>query len=217
MNGTVENYAGIESATPFLGRCGAEGCEFVLFSTNVASADRFRDVKANGSAHRMGDGRMFGRCPDGHFPFRMKAVKGTYSPDHKCDARCLNAKGHDCTCSCGGMNHGRGHAVAVTNGAEVTAKPTAKPISTPEDVHLGEVGQSITGEVEVISIKPISDAVLFTFRATQKPATLKWFAPSYAVPEWEVGQTLTIRGKVKSHDDHERFGKSTRLTYVEEK
>lgn len=27
---------------------------------------------------------------------------------HKCDARCLNAKGHNCECSCGGSNHGRG-------------------------------------------------------------------------------------------------------------
>lgn len=30
------------------------------------------------------------------------------SPDHKCDARCLNAKGHICECSCGGENHGAG-------------------------------------------------------------------------------------------------------------
>jgi hypothetical protein len=27
---------------------------------------------------------------------------------HKCDARCLNAKGNNCECSCGGKNHGRG-------------------------------------------------------------------------------------------------------------
>jgi hypothetical protein len=27
---------------------------------------------------------------------------------HKCDARCTNAKGHKCECSCGGANHGRG-------------------------------------------------------------------------------------------------------------
>jgi hypothetical protein len=25
---------------------------------------------------------------------------------HKCDARCLNATGHNCECSCGGKNHG---------------------------------------------------------------------------------------------------------------
>ena len=27
---------------------------------------------------------------------------------HKCDARCMNARGHDCECSCGGANHGIG-------------------------------------------------------------------------------------------------------------
>lgn len=27
---------------------------------------------------------------------------------HKCDARCLNAKGNSCECSCGGKNHGAG-------------------------------------------------------------------------------------------------------------
>ncbi len=25
---------------------------------------------------------------------------------HKCDARCMSAKGHNCECSCGGKNHG---------------------------------------------------------------------------------------------------------------
>lgn len=32
-------------------------------------------------------------------------VKG-YITDHVCDARCTNAKGQDCECSCGGANHG---------------------------------------------------------------------------------------------------------------
>lgn len=26
---------------------------------------------------------------------------------HKCDARCINATGPNCNCSCGGENHGR--------------------------------------------------------------------------------------------------------------
>jgi len=28
---------------------------------------------------------------------------------HKCDARCVNAKGHSCECSCGGQFHGSGN------------------------------------------------------------------------------------------------------------
>ena len=27
---------------------------------------------------------------------------------HKCDGRCLHAKGQNCECSCGGANHGAG-------------------------------------------------------------------------------------------------------------
>ena len=30
--------------------------------------------------------------------------------NHKCDARCRNAKGHSCECSCGGKFHGAGDA-----------------------------------------------------------------------------------------------------------
>lgn len=33
-------------------------------------------------------------------------VNGT---KHECDARCMNAKGHNCECSCFGKNHGRGN------------------------------------------------------------------------------------------------------------
>lgn len=34
-----------------------------------------------------------------------------YNPNgskHACDARCRTAKGHNCECSCGGVNHGIG-------------------------------------------------------------------------------------------------------------
>jgi len=27
--------------------------------------------------------------------------------EHKCDARCMNSRGHVCDCSCGGANHGK--------------------------------------------------------------------------------------------------------------
>lgn len=35
-------------------------------------------------------------------------VKGDYDPDITCDARCTNATGPNCDCSCGGKNHGLG-------------------------------------------------------------------------------------------------------------
>lgn len=34
-------------------------------------------------------------------------VAGTLVPDHKCDARCEHATGHQCECACGGKNHGK--------------------------------------------------------------------------------------------------------------
>lgn len=33
-------------------------------------------------------------------------VKGTYSPDTKCRAACLDSASAECKCSCGGANHG---------------------------------------------------------------------------------------------------------------
>lgn len=33
----------------------------------------------------------------------------------RCDAKCYNATEPDCTCICGGMNHGAGRAKAMVN------------------------------------------------------------------------------------------------------
>lgn len=40
----------------------------------------------------------------------IERIKGTLAPDVPCDARCTSAKGHICSCSCGGKNHGSDHA-----------------------------------------------------------------------------------------------------------
>lgn len=39
----------------------------------------------------------------------MMCVTGKVNPDIKCNARCRNATGHTCECSCGGKNHGGNH------------------------------------------------------------------------------------------------------------
>lgn len=205
---------GTESSAPWLGRC--EHCDFALFSTTVASVERLRDVKADGRVFALPSGYHCARCPEGHYPFKMKMVKGTYSAKHQCDSRCLNAKGHDCTCSCGGMNHGRGHAITVMAEHEVKARIEDEPTHAQPSVHLGEVGQHIRGEVRIESKRDVSDATLYTFRTTSSGDVIKWFAPSHANPDWPVGKTLTIRAKVKKHETHERFGKSTHVIYVEE-
>jgi hypothetical protein len=108
-------------AQPYLGRC--KECDYALFATpeDVKIAESASDVKAGAGAFRWNN-MVLGRCNNRHRWFALKRIKGTYSKDHKCDSRCLNAKGHDCTCSCGGANHGRGHAVQVIEAGQLPAQ-----------------------------------------------------------------------------------------------
>lgn len=116
---------------PLLGRC--KECDFALFvasASDAVPADGLRDVRNDGRAYRTNDG-FLARCPNRHKVFVLRRIKGTYSEAHECDARCLNAKGHSCTCSCGGLNHGRGHTTtnivhAQTTGVDLSGDPTEK-------------------------------------------------------------------------------------------
>lgn len=50
------------------------------------------------------------RCPDCRCNLpKGGRVEGHYREDVKCGPRCLNAKGGDCDCQCGGKNHGMNH------------------------------------------------------------------------------------------------------------
>lgn len=42
---------------------------------------------------------------------KLKPIKGCDFTDHQCGARCTNAIGPACSCDCGGINHGRAHAL----------------------------------------------------------------------------------------------------------
>lgn len=44
--------------------------------------------------------------PNCIYPANRLIFYSTKPSLHKCDARCMNAKGHNCECSCGGKNHG---------------------------------------------------------------------------------------------------------------
>jgi hypothetical protein len=96
------------------------------------------------------------------------------------------------------------------------------PIPRAHLEHVGEVGKHIKGEVTVERKRvahpdgPDSTLVIYTFAAANADAILTWFCPGQYDPEWSAGSTRTIRAKVKRHEDHERFGKSTIVTYVEE-
>lgn len=190
------------NSMPYLGRC--KSCNFAIFATDedIEDATDFRDIKA-GRAFRLGHG-VFSRCFEGHKAFMLKKIKGTYSPEHKCDSRCLNAKGWTCTCSCGGANHGRGHVAAVV---EATRDPQ----------FIGEIGKNVIGMVRVMGIKDITgnyEATLHTF-VTDKGDVIKWFRPSFVhKPDFEQGERVKIRAKVKDHQEN-NFGKATLVTYVE--
>lgn len=77
----------------------------------TARADGFQPhlwTSADGSTHRAIDAPP-SACRDCHRPTRGQAIRGRFSAAHRCDARCIYAKGPDCECSCGGANHGAGH------------------------------------------------------------------------------------------------------------
>src|SRR5271166_799401 len=101
-----------ETTVHFLGRC---SCGFAL-RTEEGSAqqvERYRDMSTPAIPYRMG-AQHYVRCPEGHKPFKLYRVEGEFSEAFECDARCENAKGHTCKCSCGGMNHGKAYAISPT-------------------------------------------------------------------------------------------------------
>lgn len=53
--------------------------------------------------------RFVGKDATGRLlPLTRSIERPGHSSNHKCDARCQNARGHKCECACGGHNHGKG-------------------------------------------------------------------------------------------------------------
>lgn len=233
-----------DTITNYLGKCREDDCGYVIFATgeDVQNADNFREVLAGTGVYRVGNNGLFARCANRHKFFPVKAVKGTYSKDHKCDSRCLNARGWSCTCSCGGANHGRGHVATITNASDLptparvshgrekglldlvaeavvredfAVKPEVVATPAPKLAHLGEVGKHITGEVFVKAVRHGMSSTLYTFRTVNGGHYIKWFAPSYVEASFEVGYTFKLRAKVKAHNDFQGVPETV-VTYVEE-
>jgi hypothetical protein len=212
----------VHPAQNFLGKCKEEGCDYVIFATgeDVQQAETWRDVTPGTGVYRVGNYGRFARCTANHKVFPVKAVKGTYSEAHECDARCLNAKGWSCTCSCGGANHGRGHVATVVSAGDL--KSAGIPVAAdncpdPERKHLGEVGKHIKGAVILKDKRQLrDDLMLYRFHTVDGENIIKWFvAPQYVPPGFVIGATMTIRAKVKRHDEF-RGVPETVVTYVEE-
>lgn len=68
-----------------------------------------RFVKYDGYSYQVGwpDGKDCFKNRDEWLPATRRIEYKKFPSLHKCDARCQNAKGHTCECSCGGANHGK--------------------------------------------------------------------------------------------------------------
>ncbi len=226
---------------PLLGRCA--NCEFALRATDdeAQEVERYRDMNDVSVPYRMG-ANVYVRCPQRHKPFKLFRIQGEFSDKFQCDARCENAKGHECKCSCGGMNHGLGHIRAVerveplrapsgrTDAAVATAMEAqvrddeAQVEGEPEDSDdrdfMGEKGEEISGFARVTWTKDITDKTIYLFRASEDgdewPWTLKWFAPSFLNTDYAVGDEMEFTAKVLDHQDDLRYGQATIVTYFKE-
>lgn len=112
-------------ALPAIVRCRIKGCKsvrrvFVLVRRDVkvdwhwgrVSTTRKVTGYDDGHGNRLDVHGFTGvPClPCGHKMTKVAEVEGTYSDRKTCDARCVNAVGPSCECSCGGMSHGAGHS-----------------------------------------------------------------------------------------------------------
>lgn len=66
--------------------------------------------------------RTCGNCGIALNLVHARPIKGRVSNLKPCDASCLNAKGNDCECPCGGENHGRNWEVSAALAALATGK-----------------------------------------------------------------------------------------------
>lgn len=87
--------------------CGTTALKNVFGLKNA----QFSAIGGERSKHNRYDGfnRMAGHPADGPDAIMPVTRMINYKKNpslHKCDARCRNAKGHDCECSCGGQFHG---------------------------------------------------------------------------------------------------------------
>lgn len=206
--------------TNYLGRC--KDCDYALFAT-PESVKQGDNAVAGGPAVNIGNGQIMGRCRNGHRWFQLRRVEGTFNKDHKCDSRCLNAKGHDCTCACGGANHGRGYAAAevvehapepVRHVHHTAVDATARAMDVSLSQHIGEVGRHIAGTATVTQEATDTRPYQFT---TDSGSVIVWFVPDFLdpKPEYALGDRVTFRAKVKKHGEF-RGVKQTIVTYFEQ-
>lgn len=112
--------------TRYFGKCPVKGCK----TRRVVDGERW-EFRSNGTgyslnAHEYGirgeERRQFFQVMRGldlvcmeHKQFLYwEAGQFTYNPAKQCSAKCVNASGKRCDCSCRGQNHAGGHLISLS-------------------------------------------------------------------------------------------------------
>jgi hypothetical protein len=82
----------------YIGKCRYRGCGYTIRRT-------FKEIYKH-DLNFAGE-----RCP-AHPEWKLKwdEITGIRNDNVKCGPKCQNAKGKNCECSCGGINHGANYA-----------------------------------------------------------------------------------------------------------
>lgn len=98
----------------FIGKCPVKGCKCVIrqdvpgvIRSRTIGFHFRRTVQELQAVRTPNDSTVF--CIHHRRQIWFKRIDGKISDVHVCDARCLNATGPNCECSCGGANHGKNH------------------------------------------------------------------------------------------------------------
>lgn len=82
---------------------------FKYFTTHQGQVIELTNVGHDGAVSTKAN-HFVGFAPDGSKLRAERKIERKRNPSmHKCDARCMDAKGFLCECSCGGKNHGAGN------------------------------------------------------------------------------------------------------------
>lgn len=103
-------------------------------------------VEGEAATHLLGSIHSFNfnywRCVGCSRSYKIDRLKARLSA-HKCDARCTNAKGHNCECSCGGKNHA---SQAIAAGLESPGEYSVKNVRPVDADALGRLGLVDSGQ-----------------------------------------------------------------------
>lgn len=197
---------GDDGIVRYIGKCA--GCK------KPAAINYTTKPGATGTDYYRPDGRRVAAFALGRFwcdcgkLAQLKPMKRAYDAAKKCDARCRNARGPECVCACGGLNHGGGYNLVTFNEPE-PAKPAPRPAPVTKETapKAKPVNQPIPFPVQPAPPVPASPAPV---AVTQKPMASGFVPSAYqaAVFDWiqtgrgdAIIQAVAGSGKTKTLEE----------------